>query len=660
MTSPHFDRPPRSGSPERFRDSAWFSDEEPAPISERVARELGVEATLEEMTTPTASFDDPFATTTISVDAIKRYAQLRDAERIEVAPLEVADDAGARSEGQRASEDASASTPTPADAAVASRSIGRISALIGSGTLISRLLGFVKAAVIAATIGVVNSPGGDAYASAMNLPNAIYSITAGGVLNAVLLPQVVRAARHDDGGNRFINRLITAAMTIVLAVTVIVTIGAPVLTWVYGSQLTDAQRGLVTAMAYWCLPQVFFFGLYAVLGEVLNARGAFGPYTWAPVLNNLIAIPGLILFAVLFGADPSGHRAIDDWSPSMIAVLAGSATLGVACQALVLFLFWRRIGLRFRLDFHWRGVGLGQAGKLAGWTFGMLLITTIAGVFQMNALGRSFGEYPSIATSNNAWLLFMLPHSVIALSIVTAYYTRMSALARDGDMRGFLGDFSKAVRTIALFITLAMVGLIVIAVPTARLWLAPDGVQAERVGLVIAGYALGLVNFCTLFVVQRAFYALQDTRTPFFFTLVQALVVVTGCLVSLAVPVEVLGVFVALTITVAGAVQCALGVVLLRRKLGRIDGRRILGAYTRYALAGLLALIAGLAVSFALGAFDPAGFAVSTRITALIAVLIAGVATVVVYVVALIALRSPELGEMVRPLVRRLRRGRAS
>ena len=120
---------------------------------------------------------------------------------------------------------------------------------------------------------------------------------------------------------------------------------------------------LATAFAYWCLPQIFFYGLYALLGEVLNARRIFGPFTWAPVLNNSSRSPASSSSSCSFGVDPDGARTADDWTPEMIALLAGTATLGIVVQAVVLFFFWRRTGLRFRPDFRWRGVGLGTAGR---------------------------------------------------------------------------------------------------------------------------------------------------------------------------------------------------------------------------------------------------------------------------------------------------------
>src|SRR5690554_5844321 len=160
--------------------------------------------------------------------------------------------------------------------------LGRAGALLASGTLVSRLLGFIKAAVLLQTIGVLAA--GDAFSVANQLPNLLYELVAGGVLSAVLIPQIVRAGLHDDGGQRFINKLLTVGVVIFFVVTAVATIAAPWLVDLYTQSSADGAKGfssrgiaLATAFAYWCLPQILFYGIYSLMGEVLNARKVFGP-----------------------------------------------------------------------------------------------------------------------------------------------------------------------------------------------------------------------------------------------------------------------------------------------------------------------------------------------------------------------------------------------
>lgn len=532
--------------------------------------------------------------------------------------------------------------------------IGRASLFLASGTIVSRVLGFVKAIVLAATIGVVGSASADAFAVANGLPNTVYVIVAGGVLSAVLVPQIVRASAHADGGSGYINKLLTLALVVIGAATVLATALAPVLAWIYAGSNPDILP-LAIAFAWWCLPQIFFYGLYTLLGEVLNARRSFGPFTWVPVLNNIVALIGLVAFGLLFGFDPEGDRGVGEWTPGMVALLAGSATLGIVAQAVVLFWFWRRIGLRYRPDFQWRGVGLGAAGRMAGWTFGMLLLTTVAGIVQTQVVLLASNQAASLAAIDAAWLVFMLPHSVITVSIATAYFTRMSEHAAGGDLDRVRDDLSSAVRGVSLILVLAGAVLVVIAYPFAAVF-QPGLDGATALGNVIMAFAIGLVGFSILFVVQRTFYALGDTRTPFFFTLFQVVVFSIGAVACIFLPVQWIAVGVALATTVATTAQLLLAVGLLRRKLGRIDGRRILVSLLRDVAAVVLPVAAGLGLLIALGGFTEGGFAIADRLGAMISMAAIGATMAVLYFGLLWLLRSEELRGFATPLLRRIRR----
>ncbi|KQO95746.1 murein biosynthesis integral membrane protein MurJ [Leifsonia sp. Leaf264] len=532
--------------------------------------------------------------------------------------------------------------------------IGRASAFLASGTIVSRILGFVKVIILAGVIGAVGQ-GADAFAVANQLPNTVYVIVAGGVLSAILVPQIVRSAVHADGGAGYINKLLTVALIILAATTVVATLLVPVITNLASNFRNPGQQDLAIALAYWCMPQIFFYGLYTVLGEVLNARRSFGPFTWVPVLNNVIAIAGLVVFAVLFGSDGTGSRTAVDYTPAMIGVLAGSATLGVIVQAVSLFYFWRRIGLRYRPDFRWRGVGLRATGKLAGWTFGMLLLTTVAGLVESRVVSSASGNEASTAALSFAWLIFMLPHSVITVSIATAYFTGMAEHVSAGRFGLLRTDVSAAIRGISLIIVLAAVGIGVCAYPIGAVF-APVFEQQIAVGNVVIAYILGLVAFCILFVLQRAFYALGDTRTPFYFTLVQVVLVIAGVLACGLLPIEWIAAGVALVVSIAGIVQMFIAAFLLRRRLSGIDGRHILQSLTKYAVAAVLPLIAGIALLVALGGTSPGGFALSSRISAVLSMVVIGIVMSALYFGALWIMRSTELRTFADPVIARFRR----
>lgn len=533
------------------------------------------------------------------------------------------------------------------------QSIGRASALLASGTLVSRILGFISAFVLAQTIGTQGA-GADSFILANQLPNNIYAIVAGGMLSAVIVPQIVRAGLHDDGGQRFTNRLVTLGLVAFLAVTALATLCAPLLVRLYAQTGFDEQQlALATAFAYWTLPQILFYAIYALFGEVLNARGVFGPFTWAPAVNNVIMIAGLIAFRLLFG--PATGLSAPEWTPGMITLLAGGATFGIAVQAGILVWFWRRAGLRYRPEFRWRGVGLGTAGRTAAWTFGMILVTQAAGVVDARVASIATGD-ASIATMHYGWLIFMLPHSIIAVSIGVAYFTRMSHHARDGDLGSLREDVSTSLRAILLLLTFAAVGLMVLSFPIAAVF-GQSYAEVSALALVLVVYLVGLTASSTIYVLQRVFFSLEDTRTPFLLQCLQALVFVAGALWVSSWPVDRIAIGLAGSITVAVIVQTTAAFAVLSRRLGGIDLGRIARRTLWFHAAMVPAAAVGIGILWLLGGVGPGAFPVSGIAGAVVSGVVAGLGMLVAYAAVLALTRNPELLAFARPILARLRRG---
>ena len=534
--------------------------------------------------------------------------------------------------------------------AVASAGMGRASAILAAGTVVSRVLGFARTAVLAAVIGTATA--GNAFAVGNQLPNNIYALIAGGVLSAVLVPQIVRAAAHADGGQRYINRMVTLGAVLFAAITIVATLAAPALVNLYASQSTSGRGftpeaiALATAFAYWCLPQIFFYAMYSLLSEVLNARKVFGPFTWAPVLNNVVSIAGLVLFLLLFGAK-NANGAVGDWDTAKIVLLGGSTTLAIAAQALVLFLFWRRAGLRYRPDFHWRGVGLRATGKSAGWLFGMVLVTQIAGVFQSRTVTLATGSGASTFVLANAWLLIMLPFSVIAVSIVTAYFTRMSGHANAGDTPALRSDVSESLRSIGLLMVFATVVLAVVAYPFSRFFETGFG-DVSAMGNVVLAFAPGLILYTVLFVLQRVFYSLGDTRTPFLVQCIQSALFIVGALACMALPAQWIAVGIAAVTSITFSIQAIIVIVLVSRRVGGMDGRRVLLRYVQFLGFAVLSGLVGLVLLYLLGGTTPDGFALSGRLQAAVAMVAIAGAMGIVYLGLLVLFRNPELGAIIR------------
>jgi putative peptidoglycan lipid II flippase len=520
--------------------------------------------------------------------------------------------------------------------------------LLASGTVVSRILGFISAVILARTVGIIGS-GADAFALANQLPNNVYVIVAGGVLSSVFVPQIVKAQLHADGGENFINRLLTLGMTVVLAVTIVAVAAAPLLVRLYTQHTTDgdgygfgrSELDLATAFAWWCLPQVFFYAVYSLVGEVLNAKGVFGPFTWAPALNNVVAIAGMLWFGTLF----TGRVTVaTDWDATEIAVLAGTATLGVVVQALALFGFLGRAGIRFRPDFRFRGVGLGATTKLAAWTFGMIVVTQLAGILQSNiaSLATAYDE-PGLAILRFGWLVFMLPHSVITVSLGTAYFTRMSTDARDKRWDRLGADIRESLARISMFMVISAAVLWLTSSHVASVFAAEAG---EGMADVIALFAIGLVPFGIVFVLQRVFYALEDTRTPFVVQLVQSGIFAIGILIVATGPVAQIANGIALVMSLSTFVQAGLMAVLLRRRLGHVGGAALGLAMIKFVVAGIPALGVGFLVRDAL---PDAGNSLVAAVG-----LAALVSTVVgiIYFVGLLVLKDQSARDLLAPLRR--------
>ena len=220
--------------------------------------------------------------------------------------------------------------------------------------LLSRLLGFGRL-ILLVSLFANGTRQADMFTIANTVPNSMYILLAGGVLNTVLVPQIVRAIKSDpDGGESYTNRVMTAGLLALALITTVLTLAVPLVIRLYSASDwrapgVEAQYDSMVMLGYYCMPQVFFYGVHVLAGQVLNARDRFGPMMWAPIANNVVSIAVLALFAVVFGSgDTSGP-----FTSGEELLLGLGSTLGIAVQAAVLVPFLRRAGYRFapRFDF---------------------------------------------------------------------------------------------------------------------------------------------------------------------------------------------------------------------------------------------------------------------------------------------------------------------
>jgi len=496
---------------------------------------------------------------------------------------------------------------------------------------------------------------GDAWDVANTLPNIVYLLLAGGVLNAVLVPQITRAASHPDGGREYIDRLLTISIIGMAIIAVVFTLGAGLLVRLYSTQAWTAdQRSLSTAFALICMPQIFFYGLYTLLGQVLNARNRFAAYMWAPAVANLVAIAGLSYFLLNYP-----HRAqVAGWTSPMIWVLAGSATAGVAAQALVLVVPLWRSGFRFRPRWGFRGVGLGTASTVALWTFGALVVSTAGFIvtsqvltYAGNAGATAHVVVPGKISYTNAFLIFMLPHSLVTVSLVTALFTRMSRAAHAGDLGEVRSDVTKGMRLTAVATIPATVGALVLGfAATATLFQGNTEAETRGIATVMMAMMFGLVPFGILYLLQRVFYSFEDARTPFRMQIVVTGVATIANLASLMLPLPWIAVGVGAGQALSNLAGMAVGLVLARRRLVSLPMHDVARAYVRIGAASVLAAAAAYLALVGIG------HVLHGKLYNPVALLSGALVFAAIYVVVARRLRVREIDDLVQPVLERVRR----
>ncbi|MEV2210669.1 murein biosynthesis integral membrane protein MurJ [Streptomyces sp. NPDC050997] len=503
-----------------------------------------------------------------------------------------------------------APAPAPASAAPAAKKSGRAtgllksSAVMAAGTMVSRLTGFIRSALIVSALGVGLL--GDTFQVAYQLPTMIYILTVGGGLNSVFVPQLVRAMKEDeDGGEAFANRLLTLVMVALGALTVLAVLGAPFLIRLLSDSVASdpaANEVGVTFVRYF-LPSIFFMGVHVVMGQILNARGKFGAMMWTPVLNNIVIIVTLGMFMWVYGTAADSGMKVTTIPLEGQRLLGIGVLLGLVVQALAMIPYLRETGFRPRLRFDWKGHGLGKAVTLAKWTV-LFVLANQAGAIVVSQLSTAAGtdspvDGTGFAAYANAQLIWGLPQAIITVSLMAALLPRISRSAAEDDPGAVRDDISQGLRTTAVAIVPIAFGFLALGIPMCTLIFGSSGIsEATNMGYMLMAFALGLIPYSVQYVVLRAFYAYEDTRTPFYNTVIVAVVNASAsalCYVVLPPRWAVVGMSASYGLAYAIGVGVAWN--RLRKRLGGdLDGNRVLRTYARLGIASVpAALLSGAA-----------------------------------------------------------------
>lgn len=500
--------------------------------------------------------------------------------------------------------------PVEPGAAAGTRSMLPSSAVMAAGTMVSRLSGFARGILLAAALGV--GLHADVFNIANTVPNMLYILLAGGVFNAVLVPQLVRSMTNDaDGGEAYTNRIITLAVVFLGVVTVLLVIAAPWLMRLflnnqfYASQCS-AQLESVIDFARYCLPQVFFYGMFVLVGQVLNARRRFGPMMWAPIANNVVSVLVLVTYLLTIGP-AHGAAKSGGFSSEAEALLGIGSTLGIVVQLVVLVPYLKAAGFSYRPRFDFRGSGLGHTLSLGMWTVLFVIVNQIAYTAVVRiassgtvGAGGQCGQSSSAGTGftvySNAFLLTQVPHSIITVSLATAALPLLSSYAARGQLSRLASTVSSTLRAAWALVVPVAALVSVMGLEVANVVWGYGSARADYANFApsLTLFGIGLVLFTGHYVMLRGFYALEQTRRVFW---IQCAIAATNVVAAVLLTRDSTPAQTAPRLVIAYACSYAVGAclsyVILSRTLGGLGGRRLLRFVVRLAIA--VGLSSGLA-----------------------------------------------------------------
>ncbi len=393
----------------------------------------------------------------------------------------------------------------------------RASSIMALGTILSRITGFIRAILAVAVLGTALLA--DTFNVANTMPNILYNLLVGGALTAIFVPQLVRSFSDDDGGHGFASRLVTTISGILLLLVVIGVIFAPLLVRLYAPEFFEVgferEQAIAIAFTRYCLPQIFFLGLFTMLGQVANARGSFAPLMWAPIANNLVVIA--IFGGVLFLQNSITISTITDFQ---IQLLGWGTTAGVVVQALILIPVVKRSGIKLRPIFGVKG--LGKSFSLATWTLIYVLISQLGYLVTVNVAtaaavrsaqagittGVGFTPYTS------AYYIMLLPYSIVTISIITALLPHLSQLAIDKKVEDVRLQLIRAIKMVGVVTVPSAIALIFFGpLITEVLYMGVSLDDSRYIGYVLSALGFGLIPFSINLILVRGFNAFEDTKT---------------------------------------------------------------------------------------------------------------------------------------------------
>jgi len=502
---------------------------------------------------------------------------------------------------------------------VKSHDLYRASGIMAIGTILSRITGFIRGLLIVAVLGTALLA--DTYNVANTMPNILYNLLVGGALTAIFVPQLVRSFNDEDGGHAFASRLVTTISIILLALVAVGVIFAPFLVRLYAPEFFTSgfehERDIAIAFTRYCLPQIFFLGLFTMLGQVANSRGSFGPLMWAPIANNIV---GIVIFAAVLYYSPA--LTVATITDAQIQILGWGTTFAIVVQALILIPVVYRSGIRIRP--MWGIQGLGKSFTLAGWTLlyvfisqvGYLVTVNVATSAAVRSAKDGITTGVGVTPFSNAYLIMLLPYSIVTISIVTAMLPHLSRLAIDKKVDEVREQLVRAIRMVGVITVPSAVALLLFGpLITEVLFFGIGSEDSRYIGYVLSALSFGLVAFSINLILIRGFNAFEDTRTQ-----VSSILVINVISVGLSylflstLQNKWVTVGLGAAFSISYLVGLFVTLFLLRRHIGKLALRDFAPQHFRLFLASLIAMVPLFAISIY---FDWVGANSSSGIRAL-------------------------------------------
>jgi len=444
--------------------------------------------------------------------------------------------------------------------------------IVGLGTLLSRLLGLVRLQVIAYIFGY--SEATDAFWVGFTIPNLFRSLLAEGALSAAFIPVLSEwlSKKGEDETRRLINNVFTLLILILSATTAVGIILAPyyIPYLAFGFRGNSSQMNLAIRMTQFMFPFLIFISLAALVMAVLNCKEHFAAPAFAPIMFSITIILSSLLLAPKYGI----------YSLALGVVVGGGMQLLFQIPSLL------REGFTYRFFLSFKDPGLHKIAKLMGPAlFGGITLQVNVVINRIFASTLTAG---SISSLQYAMRLIQFPLGLFAIALSTAIFPTLSTLAAEEKTQELRESISSGIRMVLLVLLPSSMGLIMIREPLISLlfqhgaFLVKDTLMTSQ---ALFYYSLGLFAMGEVMIITRAFYSLQDIVTP-----VRVSVIILGLNVLLNAvlisPLKQGGL--ALATSISMMVNMFILLFLLRKRLKRIEGKKILSSFLKITLITII------------------------------------------------------------------------